>query len=193
VNQLFDSKFKKISQSLEFETWEAVAIPEKIKNMIKFITHADFCHLKKKNISSLIEKFDKLEDFEDFSTSGSERSSISTNKDQENSINSNNNNISTTENIPRKMNSEIDLHIQTDLKKVTSLDANITEKNVNEKLQSEFLIQLDNTEYKIILTTFEIIILVLKCYKMLCLFDESLYEIILNKVHYFNILVIYCI
>jgi len=164
INQLFETQNKRITQSLEFETWESIVIPVKFKKIVDFILTADFKILKECNINKILEEFNTLEDYQGSTSSNandilsiSEKEILTYKKAQ-------------SSNIPTLTNKKEDN---------PNTNQNIVE---DKKSNQDYLITINDSQFKLIISMFDVILLIFKSFKMFCLFDNVLHESILNKV-----------
>ena len=156
INQLFETQNKRITQSLEFETWESTIVPDKFKKIVDFILTADFKILKECNINKILEEFNTLEDYSNDILS--EKELLTVKKAQSSYI--------------PTLTNKID-------KKEDNTNQNIVE---DKKSNQEYLITINDSQFKLIISMFDVILLIFKSFKMFCLFDNVLHESILNKV-----------
>ncbi len=164
INQLFENKDKRIKQSLEFETWESVSVPEKFKRIVDLIIEIDFNSVKSKKINQVLEEFNSLEEYEENNTTSACLSPVlKLKKNNISGFNSNNLKLDKIEKEQEKTNQKEGVED-------------------NKKAQNDYLLAINDSQYKLIISMFEVIMLIFKSYKMLCLFDNVLYESVLNKV-----------
>jgi len=157
---------------------------------VKFILNTDFKTLKSGKVNQILDEFKIIEVYEDNSSSKS-NSSMSLDKEVMSMINMKKTqstaNVYNKDSVLLKIDDK-DIKERKDLGKDVGKDGKeLTKLNKIDSLEdnksiNDYLISIDESRFKLIISMFEVITLIFKTFKMLCLFDNNLHEQILNKV-----------